>query len=693
MSMWPVDVSNQDSLGFGNLDFDRSGRFDLPSYAVHYGDLSLTFKSRFADRRTMQKEDLVVLIVEDDPTLGKAIKEAVTRAGYKALHFTKPDEALGGVKLQTVHFALVDCMLPKMNGRDFATKLKQEVSQSLPIVLMSGIFKDKAFVREAMQATGASDFLPKPFDLEELIKIIDNKLSAMIDVPLIPIYDVLRKPQPSSRERIRAINKSEQVHGYDLPLLYSLLLDKSVSGHLNIITADGEVAGVGFQRGNIVQVNLKDTQSYFGVLLVEKGFILPKELEDVLAKGKSRRMGEQLVEANVLSPHAVSIVVAEQQSIRLSKTIADTSCKVNFIESTDMSEDAQTDRSTLTELNDDWTASKIPVEWLRSFYLPWMSHELRKGPEYSETHRCLTLNCVSRLSNLLSEALSGQTLEQLMMKFTKREDQFLRALHVLLLCRVVGFGEAKKSYDFEAQRMRLTRLNEEMEPQNYFERLGVSQKAKDTEIKRAYHELAKVLHPDKLAPNTPEDVRDLCRGVFSKLSEAYEALSDNAKKDTYLKELEHGRAELVFQAEEFSEQAKTLLSKGEFKKAKEAMLECKRLAPQSTEQKLLLLWARIKTQKSEDMTFTDEVREAIGAVPPEERHGPMYYFVKGLFMKYMDDPESAKKCFEHAVAMDSDFIDARRELQVVKMSKDNKSTDLMRADLKDVVGMLFKKKK
>src|SRR4051812_32606378 len=146
----------------------------------------------------MQKEDLVVLIVEDDPTLGKAIKEAVSRAGYKALHFSKPDEALTGVKLQTIHFALVDCMLPKMNGRDFATKLRTEVSQNLPIVLMSGIFKDKAFVREAMQATGASDFLPKPFDVEDLIKLIDSKLVSMVDIPLIPIYDVLRKPQPTA---------------------------------------------------------------------------------------------------------------------------------------------------------------------------------------------------------------------------------------------------------------------------------------------------------------------------------------------------------------------------------------------------------------------------------------------------------------------------------------------------------------
>jgi hypothetical protein len=72
----------------------------------------------------------------------------------------------------------------------------------------------------------------------------------------------------------------------------------------------------------------------------------------------------------------------------------------------------------------------------------------------------------------------------------------------------------------------------------------------------------------------------------------------------------------------------------------------------------------------------------------------MYYFVKGLLLKYTDEIENSRKCFAHAVAIDHDFIDARRELNLLRLSKqNNKPTDLLRGDLKDVVGMLFKKKK
>lgn len=643
----------------------------------------------------MLKEDIKILIVEDDAILGSALKEAISRAGYKAIYVMKPDEALATVNLQPVHAAIIDCMLPKMNGRELATKLHQEYSKELPIILMSGIFKDKAFARDAMSTTGASAFLTKPFDLDELLQLLERKLAHLVDVPVIPIYDILVKPQPTAKERIRCINDSEQVHGFDLPWIYSLLLDSGISGHLNIITADGEVVGVGFQRGNIVQVNLKDAKSYFGLLLVEKGFISPEELEEVLAKGKTRRMGEQLVDANFLSPHAISIIIAEQQCIRLSKTISDTSCKVNFIESTDISEDAQTDRLALSELIDDWISSKFPLDWLKSFYLPWMSHVIRKGPEFSEIHRCLTLHCLNRMPGFLSKALAGVTLDQLASTFDRNEEHFYRAIHALLLNRIITFGEQKSTVNFDAQQVRLSKLDQDLEKQTHFERLGVSQKAKDQEIKRAYHELAKVLHPDKVSQETPHAIRELTRSVFTKISQAYDILSDVRARENYVKELEHGRAEMVLQAVSITEQGKTYLGKADTKKAKELFEDAAKLAPPNVELRLLLMWTRLKTQtKPGDRSFSDNIKEELNQIPPEDRHNSTYYFVKGLLLKYIDDLESARKSFEHASAIDPDFIDARRELNLLKLqNKQNKPTDILRGDLKDVVGKLFGMKK
>ena len=646
----------------------------------------------------MQKSDIRILIVEDDVTFGPALSEAVRRNGYTPVLTAKPDEALSILKIQSIQAVLVDCMLPKIGGVDLAKKMRDMLGKDLMIILMSGIFKDKNFAKEMMNATGAIAFLTKPFQMEELFQTIDNKLSHLIDIPLIPIHEIFSRAQLTTKDKINAINDSDPVHGFDLPWLYSLLLDRRVTGHLNIITADGEVAGVGFQKGQIVQVNLKDTQSYFGMLLVEQGFITTQDLEAVLKEGtsKTKRMGERLVEANVLSPHAVTSVMTAQQGIRLAKTISNTSLKVNFIDAEEMREDVQIDAPAYHELLHDWIRSKIAMEWLKSFYLPWMNNAVKPVQDFNTSHPILKMPIFETVPGLVDKLISGKTLEQITNELDLPDDSIIRAVHFLLVTRLICFGELKKAnMDFENQKRRLQKLFTTLQKQTHFERLGVSPKAKENEIKRTYHELAKVLHPDKLPTNSPADVVDLGKRVFALLSEAYEILSNQKSKENYIKELEHGQAELVLKAEALIEQARGLLSKGDITKAKSTLEEAKALAPPSSELRLLLLWSTIKNPAFEKMPREEAVvREELAKIPPEDRHNPTYYFVKGLHQKATKDIDGALKSFEHTVSIAPDFIDARRELNLLKAApRVQQSNDLLKADLKDVVGMIFKKKK
>jgi CheY-like chemotaxis protein/curved DNA-binding protein CbpA len=644
----------------------------------------------------MQKSDLNILIVEDDQTLGKALREVFTRAGFKAVHVTKPDEALATLKLQSFNAAVIDCMLPKMNGRDLAKKVRLDVSADFPIILMSGIYKDKNFAREAIQETGAIAFLNKPFDLASLVKIVENRLEHVIEVPLAGLQELFTKHEASHKERVRAINETEEVHAFELPWIYSLLFHPRINGHLNIINSEGEVSGVGFQRGNIVQVNQKDAKSYFGVLMVENGFITQAEIEEVMkASGRTKQMGERLVEANMLSPHAITIVMAEQQGLRLSKTIANTSVKVNFIDSDDIRVDAVVDRTAYSELLNEWLNSKVTLSWLKSTYLPWMRYNIQAGPEFTPTHRCLTLPVVARVKNICETLIKADTLESALASLKEPEDDVYRALHILVISRLVRFGELRTATSFDAQRQRLTKIDASLDKQNYFERLGVSQKAKESEVKRSYHELAKILHPDKLSPAAPTDLRDLARLAFGKISQAYEVLSSPAEKERYIMELEKGRAEFVLEAEQLTEEARILLSKGDIRKGRELIEKAVSLAPPSSETMMLFIWAKLKTPGVErDITLVDSIRNEIAKIPPEDRHVSTYYFIKGLMQRASNELEAAKRSLEHAVSIAPDFIDARRELAALNFEgAKNKPTDLLRGDLKDVIGMLFKKKK
>ncbi len=643
----------------------------------------------------MQRDEINILIVEDDANLGKAIYEAFTRSGFKASHVTKPDEALSILKLTSFQAAIVDCMLPKMNGRMLAKQIRTDFPD-MPIVLMSGIYKDKNFARDAMAECGAAAFLTKPFDLKEMVTTLESKFDTKLEAPLAPMQALLMKETISHKERIKAINDAEEVHGFDLPWVFSLLFHPRVHGHLNIISPDGDVCGVGFQNGQIVQVNQKDSKSYFGVLMVEYGFVSQEEIEEVMrvTGGKQKKMGERLVEANVLSPHAIQIVMSEQQGLRLSKTVMETGVKINFVESDELREDAVTDRIIYTELLNEWLVSKVKLDWLKSFYLPWMRYNIKQNSEYADKHRVFSIPVVQRVPELITHLMTKPTLEQALAESNISEEFFYPALHALLVSRVIRFGEAAAVIDTSAQKKRLTRLIVELEKQNHYERLHVIPKAKDADIKRSYHELAKILHPDKLAKDAPNEIRELAKKCFSLIAEAYGVLSDEGKKAGYLLELEKGKASAILEAEQLIETARPLLTTGDFKKANEMLEKAIKLAPPTSEARLLLMWSRMKSKPSGDTN--EKVRDELGQIAPEDRHGPIYYFVRGLNLRLLGDIENAKKNLAHATSLDPDFIDAKREMVLVNNTKPAagaSSDSLLRGDLKDVVGMLFKKKK
>jgi CheY-like chemotaxis protein len=390
----------------------------------------------------MQKEDVTILIVDDDQSLGKAMAEAMNRTGFKAIHVAKPDEAIAILKLQPIHAAVIDCMLPKMNGRELAKRFRTEVGDGLPIILMSGIYKDKSFTRDAIASTGARNFLVKPFDLADFVKEIEDLFKTMVDEPVAPLNALLSRNEISHKERIKAINAIEQVHGFDLPWIYSLLMHQRITGHLNIVTAEGTVSGVGFQKGIIAQVNQEDAKSYFGVLLVEHGFIEQADFDQILKdSGKVKKIGERLVEANAISPHAIEAVMSDQQGIRLSKTISDTSVKVNFIEADEVRENASTDKALFSELMNEWMDSKFSLDWLKSFYMPWMRYNLKKGPEFSPHARIFMMSVIQRLPGILDTLLTCESMDMALDKMPEKEDHFFRAVHALVITRVLRFGE------------------------------------------------------------------------------------------------------------------------------------------------------------------------------------------------------------------------------------------------------------
>ncbi|MCJ8276417.1 MAG: DnaJ domain-containing protein, partial [Bdellovibrionales bacterium] len=302
------------------------------------------------------------------------------------------------------------------------------------------------------------------------------------------------------------------------------------------------------------------------------------------------------------------------------------------------------------------------------------------------------LGFISRVYPSIEAHLNrGTTLEELLANNQQIEVNVLKVIHYFNIQGIITFKDVLKSSNLSHKLKRLQKLHNELDKKNYFERLGVSRSAKDSDIKKAYFDLAKVLHPDKLSSQTPEKVVELSEKVFEKIQVAYDTLKKQDKKETYLKELEVGQAERLLQADHHLEIGRNFLLKGQYSQAKTELIKARDYNPDSPDTRVLLVWAEIKMAKQTTDNFCLEIEKKLNQVPLESRDSAAYYHTRGLFCVMINDNDKARKYFHTALNMDQTFINSRRELSQLGSKKE--PVNILTADLKDVVGMIFSKKR
>lgn len=644
----------------------------------------------------MQKSDIRILIIEDDPSLGKALEEGFKRSGYQAQLAANYPQAISSAKIMDFHGIVADCMLPQKSGVDIAAEIIAESVHNPVVVLTSGIFKDKAFIHDAQVKTKSKAFLTKPFDIEELISHFDKAFSHLIEDSKEPLFQLMAKEQYSPRDRVIAINKTEYAHGYDLPFVYSLLLDNKIIGDLEIQYDEAlPTTIIGFHKGRIDKVQFPDTESYFGVLLIEKGFTTPAELEEGLNLKSNKPIGERLVESASLSPHAIEIIQHEQMVIRLSKTIQDASVKISFTDKTKPEPKIFVDNYLLTQLLSDWICSKLPMDWLHSYYTPWLENPILKGPESSKINLLKSLPVIKKFADNFSQNNWPHSLETILAENPNVEDDYLRAIHFFALQRIIVFGsKANSSDNFKIKLSRLTKIANSYEEKNHFEILGLSAKAKSSEIHRAYHELAKALHPDKIHKDSPAELQNLSQKIFSKITDAYQTLSDETKRKTYRKTLELGHTEDILKAETSFEEGMRHLKSNRFRDARKVFEHTLTLKGHRSDTLVYLIWAVTKEKRNRinHEELAEKINSLLNRVPHEERHSAHYFFVKGMFYDLSGDTEKAYKHHKHCLTMDPYFLDAKRELEFINDNQNRKKANTLTGELSTVVAKIFGKK-
>ncbi|MDE2903001.1 MAG: response regulator [Chloroflexota bacterium] len=105
-----------------------------------------------------------VLAVDDDPQTLRYVRDELSKLGYEVTATSDPKEALGLVREQRPHLALVDLVLPETDG----IELMQEILDiaNVPVIFLSAYGRDQV-IAVALEM-GADDYIVKPFSPTEL---------------------------------------------------------------------------------------------------------------------------------------------------------------------------------------------------------------------------------------------------------------------------------------------------------------------------------------------------------------------------------------------------------------------------------------------------------------------------------------------------------------------------------------------
>ena len=114
-----------------------------------------------------------ILIVDDDAEIRSHLAEVLTGADYETDAAASAKEALEKIRRREYDIVLLDVMMPKMSGLDALSELRRLGPKTKTIMITAF-----ATVKNAVDAIkkGASDYISKPFKIEELLTTIRRVL-------------------------------------------------------------------------------------------------------------------------------------------------------------------------------------------------------------------------------------------------------------------------------------------------------------------------------------------------------------------------------------------------------------------------------------------------------------------------------------------------------------------------------------
>ena len=127
-------------------------------------------------------EKLQVMILDDEPIVGKRLKPVLEKSGFEVEFFENPTQALARLKEKEFDIVVTDVRMEEVDGIQVLEHV-MEVCKNTRVILITG-YATVEVAREAL-VKGAFDFIAKPFKPRDLTAVVNKAALSLGHKPLI----------------------------------------------------------------------------------------------------------------------------------------------------------------------------------------------------------------------------------------------------------------------------------------------------------------------------------------------------------------------------------------------------------------------------------------------------------------------------------------------------------------------------
>ncbi len=617
-----------------------------------------------------------ILIIDDDPFVQSGLVEKFKAAGFNVLTAKDGEDGIAYLA-ESPDIIITELLLPKVSGLEVIRRARHK-SVDIPLIVFSTVYRDEAFFEDLKNRYGISGYFIKPVQFERVYSLIKSL----------------------KRESAREMSRKEsfgvkKASGEIVPLLFPTLLHKlyisRATGRLRVQSGN-MIKEFLFKNGCPVFAKSNLIHETLGRVLLDTGLISKIDYEMSIRQmlKEKKKQGEVLLEMGVL-PINLKEALKIQLKQKLLNTFSWESGTYYFAPEKEVKIDIESEIKP-AEIILEGIKTRINEETCDRYLAEFLPYPVYEGkPNYSLKELGLSKEEEKFFLKIdgkktLQELIDSSPLEK---NLTKK---LLLALIILGLIEIKNGGVAEnRAQKIDGSRKTLEEkglkseediklyndLNTyltELKTKNYFEVLGVNEKATDADVKKSYFLMAREYHPDRFY-NKDKSIRDVAEEIFTLLTTAYNALMTEDLRKKYLESLKGKDQEKKSEDVQSRVNAEIQFQKGmvyyksqDFVNAEECFKWAVKLNPNEAEYAGWLGWVLYKKQPA-DSAIRKKAEEAINHALQMNPKWDQGYIFLAYLARVEKDEEKAEKYFKKALECNPNNQDAIREVRLINMRK------------------------